>query len=105
MSLPAIKQIIELEESLRQQKEAAQASAKKSVAEAEQAGQMLMERLREQAEAEVATYIRDAEEKAALEGAAIREEAEASCASLRENAKLRLNEAVALVVGRIVKAR
>ena len=105
MSLTAIQQIDELEHSLQQRKEAALEAARLNVAEAEQTGLTLMERLREQAEAEIASYMKDAEEKAAREAKTIREAAAAEGAALRKTAMQRMDKAVALVVGGIIEAK
>lgn len=104
MSLAAIKQVSELEQALREQQEAALIAAKKAVADAESAGLALLEKTRAEAEQETFAYMKAAEEEAARQADIIRTQAQTSCAELRRAAEGRLDNAVSLIVGRVVNA-
>ena len=102
MSLEAIKKVTETEQiSLQRKAEAAQ-QAKKTVAEAERAGQELLERSRQEAEAKVKEFMADAEQRAAAHADEVMKETELACKQLRQEAEGRLDEAAALIVRRVV---
>lgn len=102
MSLEAIKKVTETEQiSLQRKAEAAQ-QAKKTVAEAERAGQELLERSRQEAEAKVKEFMADAEKRAAAHADEVMKETELACKQLRQEAEGRLDKAAALIVRRVV---
>jgi V/A-type H+-transporting ATPase subunit G/H len=102
MSLEAIKKVTETEQdSMRRKSEAAQ-QAKKTVTEAERAGQELLERSRQEAEAKVKEMMADAERRAAEHAETVAKETESACKRLRKDAEGRLDKAAALIVRRVV---
>ncbi len=102
MSLEAIKQITLAEEECAQRKASALHSAKKPVADAEKAGQSLLESKRAEAEAQAAALLTDAEAQAAAPLAEIREETNQACSALTTSAEAHLDEAAELIVRRVV---
>lgn len=103
LSLEAIKQITETELACEQRKAQAVQAAKRSVAEAEKAGQAMLEERRAQAEAQVKTILAQAEADAAVQAQAVQEETVHSCNALRSAAQQQLAEAAHLIVRRVVK--
>ncbi len=104
MSLEAIKQVAETEQTFQRQREEALAAAKKLLTDAERDGKALLEQARAQAETESRSFLTDAEGKAAIQAAEVMKEAEQHCAEIRKTAEERLEQAVSLIVGRVVNA-
>ena len=103
MSLEAIKQITEMEATCEQRKTDAVQQARRTVAEAEKAGQAALESRRAQAEAQVKTILADAEADAAVKAKAVQDETIHSCNELKAAAQQHLGEAAQLIVRRVVK--
>ena len=104
MSLEAIKQVAEAEEATKLRKTEAAAAAKQLVAEAEKAGKRVLASARAEAEAQVKTLIAQAGERAERDTAEAAAQTEAECAALRKAAEVKLEEAAALIVRRVVNS-
>jgi len=103
MSLDAIKQVTQMEEACAQRKAEAVQAARKTVADAEKAGQALLEARRAEAETQVKAMITQAETDALSEARSVQQATEKACAAFLQSAsEKRLGEAVKLIVGRVV---
>lgn len=102
MSLEAIKQITDIEQSYQQQKKDALAAAQKLVIDAERAGKANLEKAKTQAESQTRLQLKEAEEKAVIHAEKLMKEAELRCESIRNTAMQRLERAVAAIIERIV---
>lgn len=105
MSLEVIKQVAELEQTCAQRKADAAAAAKRAVADAEKAGQAMLDARRGEAEAQVKTMMSEAEARAAEQAKAVQEETERSCNELKDRAETQLEAAAALIVRRVVTGK
>ena len=106
MSLEAIKQVTETEESIQTHKAAAEAEARQIVADAEKAGQALVKQIDfqyEDGEEGSAFLVAAAEERAAARAAEIAQAAEQESARQRKQAEARMDAAAELIVERVVK--
>lgn len=103
MSLDAIKQVNEAEETAKQHKADAKALAKKLVADAERDGRELVESTRNKTAAEVKQFMTEAEQKAAVSAEEVLAETKRACETLHTQAKGRLDQAASLIVERVVK--
>ncbi len=104
MSLEAIKQVAETEETYQRQRDEAIAAAKKMVADAEREGKSHLERTRALAETETRSFLTDAENKAAIQAEQVMKDARQRCAEICKTAEERLEKAVSLIVERVVNA-
>ena len=103
MSLNAIQKVTEAEQSAQAGKAEAIAAAKKLVADAQRAGDALVEQARAKAEAENKALLRQAEERAAKAAEATLEQARQEAQAMCRAAEGRLDQAADLIVGRVVK--
>lgn len=103
MSLEAIETVTRVEQETRERRAAAEAEAKQIVADAEKAGQVLLQKTRGEAAEAGRELLRQAEERAAAQAAKTAQAAEADAAALRQAAGKRLEEAAEFIVGRVVK--
>ncbi|MCI8480498.1 MAG: hypothetical protein HFG08_06440 [Oscillibacter sp.] len=103
MSLEAIEKVTQVEVQNRERRAAAEAEAKKLVADAEKSGLALLQRTRDGAAESGRELLQQAEAKAAERAAEIDRTAEAEAAKLRETAEKHLAEAAEFIVGRVVK--
>lgn len=102
MSLEAIKQITQAEQSWTQRKAEALQATKKTVADAEKAGQALLETRRTEAQAQVKAMMADAEAKARIQADQVQAETARSCQALKASAQQKLEAAAELIVRRVV---
>lgn len=102
MSLEGIKQVTQTEESSQLRRAEAQAQAKKTVADARQAGEQAVAAARTSAEAQVREYMKAAEEKASKHAEKVVAETKQACDALQKAARGRKKDAAALIVRRVV---
>ncbi len=103
MSLEAIEKIKQLETENGERKAAAEAEARRMVADAERAGIGLLQKVRSDAAEHGRELLQEAEKRAAARSAEIGAAAEAEAEALRKAADTHLDEAVEFIVGRVVK--
>ncbi len=103
MSMEAIEKVTQVETEVRERKAAAEAEAKRMVVDAERGGLALLQQVRADAAEEGKKLLRQAEERAAQQAEDILKDAQAEAAALRDAAEKHMAEAVALIVGRVVK--
>ena len=104
MSLEAIRQVAQTEAETKQRKTEAVTAAKKTVADAQQAGIQSLQDACAAAEAKAKEFMVQAEERCAVRAAEIAAQSQQECAALRSAAELRLDEAAALIVRRVVSS-
>ncbi len=104
MSLEAIKQITDKEQSYQHEKEEALAAAQKLLIDAEREGKANLEKEKAQAESEARSMLKEAEGKAARHAEELLKEAEIRCGSLKKIAEERLEKAVSMIVERVVSS-
>lgn len=102
MGVEAIRTVTEIEEREKERRAAAEAEARKLVADAQRTGVTLLEKVRKEAADDGVRQLRRAEERAAGKTAEIARLAEGEADALRETAKARLEEAAAAIVDKIV---
>lgn len=102
MSLEVIEKVTQVENETRERKAAAEAEAKKIVADAEREGLALLQQVRAKAADTGGAQLKQAEAKAAERSARIAADAEAEAAALRKEAGRHLEEAAEFIVGRVV---
>lgn len=102
MSLEAIKQITQAEQSWTEHKAEALQAARKTVADAEKAGQALLESRRSEAQAQVKAMMADAEAKARIQAQQVQAETARRCEALKASARQQLDAAAELIVRRVV---
>ena len=102
MSLEAIEKVIQIEQQSQERKAAAEAEARRIVAEAEREGLALLQQTRAAAADKARKLLREAEERAAEKAAEIDRIAEIDRAALQEAAGKHLDEAAEFIVGRVV---
>ncbi len=103
MSLEAIQQVTEAEQTNRTRKAEAQAEAKRLVAEAERTGKARLAEARTQAEAQARGFMKSAEDQAAKHASEVTAKTQKACDALRAKAEGRLADAAASIVRRVVK--
>ena len=103
MSLEAMKQITAAEQAAKERRAAAEAEARRLTAEAEKAGQALLQKTRTDAEAQGKAGLAAAEEREAARAAEIAQAAEQESARQRKQAEARMDAAAELIVERVVK--
>lgn len=104
MSLEAVKQVTQAEEQGRAAKAQAAQEAKRLIAEAEKAGRQTVQDAQAEAAAQVRQLMAEAEQVASGETAQVRAQARADADRLRIQAEGRLEQAAALIVGKVVDA-
>lgn len=104
MSLEAVKQVTQAEEQAKLRRQTAQQEAKKRVADAEKAGQALVEEARKAAAERNAALLAQAEANAGTRASETIREAEGTCDRLRADAQRRLEQAASLIVEKVVNA-
>lgn len=102
MSLDAMMKVTQAEQAGQQRKAEAAATAKKMIAEAEQAGALALVSGRQKAEEEVASLMATAEASATQQSTQIMAQTQANCDALRKGAESRMAQAAQLIVGRVV---
>lgn len=102
MSMDAIQKVTETERSGQDRKAEAAAAAKKLVADAQRAGEALLEETRREVEAENKALLKQAEERAAKAAAKALEEAETQAKAMCQAAESKLDAAAELIVRRVV---
>ena len=104
MSLKAIREIQNVEETMDQQRSEARAKAQRLIAEAEREGRELLKRGREDSAKKTAEVIKASEERAEARRAEILSAAEKDCAALKAGAEAKLAQAVQMILGRVVES-
>ena len=102
MAMEALKKVTEVEQDAQKRRDAAVAEGKLLVAEAQKAGRKLLEEKRQQAEAQVRQMMQEAEEQAAQAARGVMAAAEQECEGLKMAARGRVEQAVALIVEKVV---
>lgn len=102
MSLEAIQKVTASEQESQSRKADAVAAAKKLAADAQRAGESMLEAARREAEAENRALLLRTEERAAEHAARFRAEAEAEAEAMCKAAEDRLDAAADLIVRRVV---
>ena len=95
MAVEAIQQVTELERTVKQEKEAAAAESKQRILEAQRSARRQVEESRQNAEAE---------QEAAKWTASVLEQARLDCEEKKQEARGRLEQAVAFLVEKVVKS-
>lgn len=103
MSLEAIERVTQVEQKTKERKTAAEAEAKQIIANAEQEGLALLQRVRAQAAEDGKVLVQKAEKSAADRSAKIAGSAQADAGALRDAANQHMKAAVEFIVGRVVK--
>ena len=103
MSMEMIEKVTQAENEVRERRAAAEAEAKQLIADAERGSLALLQQVRADAVEDGKAMLAKAEESAAKQAETILLEAKAESAALREKAEKHMEEAVALIVGRVVK--
>jgi len=104
MSLEVMKQVTEAEQVSQTRKAEALAAAKKTVADAERAGQAGLEEARARAQEQVKAFMQEAEAQAQKQTDRILTETKNACKALQASAEGRMSQAAALIVRRVVNA-
>ena len=102
MAIEAIKKVTQIEQDAQKRRDAAVAEGKLQVAEAQKTGRKLLDEKRQQAEAQVKQMMLEAEAKAAQAAEGILADAGKECEALKEAARDRLEQAVELIVEKVV---
>lgn len=102
MSLEVIEKVTQVETETWERKSAAEAEAKKIIADAEREGLALLQQVRAKAAETGGAQLKQAEARAAERSAKIAADAEAEAAVLRTEAGKHLEEAAEYIVGRVV---
>ena len=105
MSLEAIKQVTQTEQDCAQRKLDAAQAAKRTVADAEKAGQAALDARRGEAQAKVKAMLAEAEAKAGVQADAVRADTAKACAALKQSAQQKLEQAAELIVRRVVNLK
>ncbi len=102
MSLDAIKQVTRAENEQEQKRAAQAVVARKMISDTEQYGRELLDRVYAEAKIQNAELLAQAESEAERESADILLKADQDCQTLKTAARARMNDAQALIVGRVV---
>lgn len=102
MSLEAIKTVTAAEKNAERVRCEAQVQAKQMVTEAENLGKQDLALAKARAEEAIASIDRDVSAKSAVAAEEIAQNTDAACQKLRQEAKSKMDEAVAIIIGRIV---
>ena len=103
MSMEMIEKVTQAENEVRERRAAADAEAKQMIADAERGSLALLQQVRADAAEDGKAMLAKAEEAAAKQAEIILQKAGAESVALREKAEKHLEEAVALIVGWVVK--
>jgi len=103
MTESILKEIATVEEQADMIEVQAQQKAKDIIASARKEAAVLLEKEAEKAESEAKSIIQKAEEKAARDIIDIKMDTQARCNEIKMKAGMKMNEAIELIVGRIVK--
>lgn len=103
MSLQAIEQVTQAEEENKVRRSDAETEAKKVVADAQKAGESLLQEMRSRAAEERKTLLAAAEASAGARAAEIRKSAEQEGDDLKKSAQSRMEEAADWIVGKVVE--
>ena len=103
MSLEAIEKVAQAEKLAKEQRSAAEESARKMIQTAEQEGLALLQQVRTSAAEDGKRLLLQAEKGAAVRATEIAAETETVCDQLRKTAATHMEEAVEFIVGRVVK--
>ena len=103
MSLDAVKQVTEAETANRERIAAAQAQARRLVADAERGGAALLKKTRDEAVEQGKMLLHDAEKRGREQAAEIARNAKVDAEELRKRAERRMEAAADWIVGRIVE--
>lgn len=104
MSLEAIRQITQAEACAKQRKTDAAVAAKKIISDAYFAGEEKLRSAAATADAQVRQIILQAEERAARRAEEISSQSKAGCAALCSAAEIKLDDAAALIIRRVVNS-
>lgn len=104
MSLEAIERITKAEEEMRGKMAAAEGEGRKLRADADAAGEALLEAVRKECAAAEKSLLEQAEQRAALRSAEITRAAEADAEKLRQTAEANLPKAVEFIIERVVRS-
>ena len=104
MAVEAIQQVTELEQTVKQEKEAAAAESKQRILEAQRSARRQGEEARQNAEAETRQMMVEAEQEAAKWTASVLEQARLDCEEKKQEARGQLDQAVAFLVEKVVKS-
>jgi vacuolar-type H+-ATPase subunit H len=102
VSIEAILQVNQAENSAVERKTTATNQAKQILRDAETAGELLLEQTRARAAAQVREALAEAEKRAAVRSAEVLRANESDCKTLSDAAREKLPDAAALVIKRIV---
>jgi len=102
MVVNAIEKVTSSEAEANRMRDAAAAQSKQKLVAAQRAAAQQLEQSKQQAEAEVRQMMLDAEKRAAQTTAAVLEKAGQECEQMKEQARTHLDEAVQLIVERVV---
>ena len=104
MSLKAIREIQNVEETMDQRRAEAGAEAQWLIPGADRGGRELLKRGREDSAKKTAEVMKASEERAEARRAEILSAAEKDCAALKAGAEAKLAQAVQMIVGRVVES-
>ena len=102
MGINAIEKVTGSEAQAKVLRDQAAAESKQKLVAAQRAAQQQLEQARAEAEAKVRQMMQDAEARAAQTTARVLEQAGEECELLKQNARAHLDEAVQLIVERVV---
>ena len=102
MVVNAIEKVTNSEAEANRMRDAAAARSKQKVLAAQRAADQMLEQSRQQAEAEVKQMMLNAEQRAAQTTAGVLEQAQQECEQMKQRARTHLDEAVQLIVERVV---
>ncbi|NCB62404.1 MAG: hypothetical protein EOM52_02140 [Clostridia bacterium] len=102
MSLDAVQKVTESEQRAMKAKAEAAEQAKRMLSDAENAGRARLESARTEADSRVKELIAGAEERAVASTQTVMEETQRKCDDLRHMAEGRLQDAAALIIGKVV---
>lgn len=102
MSLEAIRKVTEVEKLMLERKAAAEAEARQILSDAENRGNLLLQKVRDEFAAEGNACLKEAESQAEAKAAEIQKRVLEESDALRKAAEKHLDEAVEFIVGRVV---
>ena len=102
MGIHAVEKVTESEVQAKMLRDQAAAECKQKLTAAQRAAQQELEQARVEAEAKTKQMMQDAEARAAQTTARVLEQAGKECELLKQNARTHLDEAVQLIVERVV---
>jgi V/A-type H+-transporting ATPase subunit G/H len=102
MALEVIQEVTAMEAKAKERKEAAAIQSKQMLSEAQKEARQTLDQARQQAEAQTRQMMSEAEDKAAKKTRQVLEQAERDCATMKQNARSRLDQAAQLIVEKVV---